>query len=49
MHLEIFGEENISLINLMMDMRFYVEDLPAEKKEKAIGIIIQAFEDIKNL
>lgn len=49
MHLEIFGEENISFINLMMDMRFYVEDLPGEKKEKAIEIIARTFEEIKRL
>jgi len=49
MHLEIFGEENISFINLMMNMRFYVEDLPKEKKEKAIEMINRTFKDIKNL
>lgn len=49
MHLEIFGEENISFINLMMDMRFYVEDLPKEKKEKAIEMINRTFKNIKNL
>jgi DNA-binding PadR family transcriptional regulator len=48
-HLEIFGEENISIINLMMDMRFYVEELPREKKEKAIVILEAAFGEIKQL
>jgi DNA-binding PadR family transcriptional regulator len=49
LHLEIFGEENFSFINFMMDIRFYVEDLPEEKKEKAIEILQVAFDDIKQL
>lgn len=48
-HLEIFGEENISLIYLMMDIRFYIEALPQEKKEKAIEIIKTVFGEIKEL
>ncbi|WP_321431290.1 PadR family transcriptional regulator [uncultured Methanolobus sp.] len=49
MHFEIFGEENMSLVSLMMDMRFYVEDLPNEKKERAIEILKAAFEEIQQL
>ena len=48
-HFELFGEENKSLINLMMDMRFYIEDLPKEKKEKAIDILKTTVEEIKLL
>lgn len=49
MHLEIFGEENISLINLMMDIRFYIEKLPGEKREQAKEILKRSFEEIKTL
>jgi DNA-binding PadR family transcriptional regulator len=49
MHLDIFGEENISLINLMMDIRFYVESLPEEQKDRARKILEGAFNEIKQL
>lgn len=49
MHLEIFGEENISLIYLLMDIRFYAEHLPDEKKQKAIELLNGVFEEIKEL
>ena len=49
MHFELFGRENQLLINLMMDMRFYIEDLPKEEKEKAIDILKVTFEKIKRL
>lgn len=49
MHLEIFGDENVSLINLLMDVRFYAENLPAEKKERAKEILKSAFAMIKQL
>ncbi|QSZ67822.1 PadR family transcriptional regulator [Methanofollis aquaemaris] len=49
MHLEIFGEENISLIHLMMDIRFYVEKLPEEKIDQAKEILKRSFEEIKTL
>ncbi|MBP2133076.1 DNA-binding PadR family transcriptional regulator [Methanomicrobium sp. W14] len=49
MHLEIFGEENISLIYLMMDIRFCIEKLPKERKEQAKEILRQSFEKIKEL
>ncbi len=49
LHREVFGEENFSFINFMMDVRFYVEDLPEEKKPAAIKILQTAFDEIKNL
>jgi len=49
MHLEIFGEENISLINLLMDIRFYVETLHEERKERAAEILKAAFAEIKRI
>ncbi|TQD27650.1 PadR family transcriptional regulator [Methanolobus vulcani] len=49
MHFEIFGTENQSLVSLLMEMRFYVEDLPQEKKERAIEILEATFEEIKKL
>lgn len=49
LHLEIFGEENISLINLMMDIRFYIEGLPEEKKDRAKEILSAAFTKIREL
>lgn len=49
MHLEIFGEENISVISLLMDLRFFIERLPAEKKERAMEIIRAGFAEIQQL
>jgi DNA-binding PadR family transcriptional regulator len=49
MHLEIFGEENITIINLLMDVRFFVERLPVEKKDRAMEIIRTAFAEIQHL
>ena len=49
MHFELFGEENMELINLMMNMRFYIEDLTNEKKGRAINILKTTFEEIKQL
>jgi len=49
MHLEIFGEENISLINFLMDVRFYIENLPEERKERALEILKAAFTEIKRI
>lgn len=47
MHLEIFGEQNMTLINLLMDVRFYIEAIPEKKKERALAILKTAFADIK--
>jgi DNA-binding PadR family transcriptional regulator len=49
MHLEIFGEENISLINFLMDVRFYVENLPEEGKIRAMEILKAAFTEIQRI
>ena len=49
LHREVFGEENFSFINFMMDVRFYVEDMPEEKKPAAIEILQTAFGEIKKL
>lgn len=49
MHLEIFGEENISLIGLLMDIRFYIEGLPEERKERAKEILSAAFTKIRKI
>ena len=49
LHLEIFGEENITLLNLLTDIRFYVEDLPEDKKEIAIKLLTRSFDSIREL
>jgi DNA-binding PadR family transcriptional regulator len=49
LHFEIFGKENMSLVSLLTEMRFYIEDLPKEKKERAIGVLKATFEEIKQL
>lgn len=49
MHREVFGEENFSFINFMMDIRFYIEDLPEEEQKDAIKILQKAFEEIKKI
>ncbi|WP_094228352.1 PadR family transcriptional regulator [Methanolobus psychrotolerans] len=49
LHFEIFGKENMSLVSLLTEMRFYVEDLPKEKKEKAIEILKATFKKIKQV
>jgi len=49
LHLEVFGEENFSFINFMMDIRFYIEELPEEKRKNAIQILQNAFDEIKTL
>lgn len=49
LHREIFGEENFSFINFMMDIRFFVEDLPEEKRKAAIEKLQEAFEEIKKI
>ncbi|WP_245920493.1 PadR family transcriptional regulator [Methanospirillum stamsii] len=49
LHREIFGEEKFTFINFMMDIRFYVEDLPPEKQQKAIEILQKSFDEIKKI
>jgi DNA-binding PadR family transcriptional regulator len=49
LHREIFGEENFSFINFMMDIRFFIEDMPEEKKPAAIEMLQTAFDEIKKL
>lgn len=49
LHFELFGDENKSLISLLMEIRFYIEDLPEDNKEKAIEILKATFVEIKQL
>ena len=49
MHFELFGEKNSQHIDLLMDIRFFVEDLPEIKKEQAKEILTAAFCEIKKL
>lgn len=49
LHFEIFGDENKSLISLLMEIRFYVEDLSEDKKENAIDMLKSTFDEIKKL
>jgi len=47
--IEIFGEENVAVKGLLIEIRAVIDDLASDKKDQAVRILEHCLADLKNL